>query len=693
MPRGNSASSTSEETSSSYETDTTDDDKGQGGYGMMGRYQPPGMGPGMFHPHHHHHHHHHPMGMMMGGGGGLESDITGETNSTELAARERARTLLLEFRETKMNLTNTTKALEDAQAENKRLNQVLYQQRMLFSQERTEFNTSREAWQRDKENMSLSIPEPAKKEMEGLSASLITCSREKVQIEEELRISGIELNEMERKYLSQESEIQVLREAVQVERERTENVLHPNTVISAPPAETSLHDKNVIEELRNEIKSLKESLRGQQSMMHTPQREPPIIQTVPIAMPVSPQAPAADYETLNHLNGEILYLRNQLHHYENQQGGSSGRGAIDNLMAKSEEAERYKQELHEKSAELERVIRDVRNHDSDIERSRDELRDAQDRIKQLQSIAAANRLHKQADDSGLFRANEKLRTDLQQSNDQTSSLKKQCAREERRHTSTRQKLESIIKEQDKVLTAIESLKDERKEARSEIKKLKKAEETNKTERSIITDELRSVKQQLLSYQLRNREHEQIRLETERQRDGLGIAVRHATDDNLHIDRERQRLQQNLQDQQSLFTRERQALETELHQRGAEKQKEQQQRLEQERARLSLEAKCEDLQLQVSSLTQYQLAPPEPVTPHKSLQSTVAPSSSTGDKGSDAATRVYVQSLAAQLTTKDRELHDLRSDMDALRLLVEHQTPTGRSHQPPSTSGSHRSGPL
>eukprot|EP01059_Diplonema_ambulator_P024490 TRINITY_DN4050_c1_g1_i6.p1 TRINITY_DN4050_c1_g1~~TRINITY_DN4050_c1_g1_i6.p1 ORF type:complete len:204 (+),score=2.06 TRINITY_DN4050_c1_g1_i6:186-797(+) len=194
MPRRKSISTETDSSGSESETETeteTATDASEGAY--RGHYPPPYM-----HPHHHHHHHmHHPsFGMGYGHphevspGMGIGSELTGDTNATELAARERARTLLLEFRETKMNLQNIQKALEASQAENEKLNQALYQQRMLFSKERSEFASQKETWNRSRAALEDTVPESAKNEINDLSNSIIQAAKEKAALIEDNNLRG-----------------------------------------------------------------------------------------------------------------------------------------------------------------------------------------------------------------------------------------------------------------------------------------------------------------------------------------------------------------------------------------------------------------------------------------------------------------------------------------------------------------------
>ena len=271
------------------------------GYMMPGMTHPGAMGhPAAGHPHpHHHHHHHHPQhvsfpGLPPGSNAGLaaggllagQSELTADTGTTEAAARERARVLLLEFRETKAALAGAQKALEQSQAENERLNDVLYQQRTLFNSERAEHEAAREAASRAHAAALDTVPEGVRAAAEAASASLVEANRARVEAEEDLRRALQEKEEgekshrdLERLYHMQDSEVQVLREAVEAEKERgAQAVTHVEQTCSERLRaaedgrfrEIDLENGRVISELMRERDGLRQQVADAEAAARQP---------------------------------------------------------------------------------------------------------------------------------------------------------------------------------------------------------------------------------------------------------------------------------------------------------------------------------------------------------------------------------------------------------------------------------------
>ena len=908
---GHSTTDDSDSSESDTETNTTDDDdrrQRRGGGRYPAGMPPPGM---MYPPHmHHHHHHHHMHHMHHNPYEQMSPNPVSDTDAsaTEMAARERARTLLLEFREAKASLTASQKAFETSQGENERLNQVLYQQRMLFSKERTEFQQQRDQWERERAAMASNVPEATQQHLDDMASSVIEANRDKVAVGEELRVSADKLSslekeykDLERLYLMQESEIQVLREALESEKEKaganmneveSKYVGKLKEVEEGTQRKLDLENSRVISELMRDNEELKrQAAAAREDAMEAAAEAKALMShahypATPTRMvPRSPQAmPSVDpmnLDLINRLSSEVGALRQQLSAAQNNPNENietqitnaqltrdkaalagenrSLRLELHQLKLSSleqsaesqedvserhvllEELRRLRSEIHQKDRnssgaqawrhhddkdfirkqinELRREIEDshtntleggrterelmslevtrlreevarsqkvqtamlqddrdkslallmteVRalkdengelrrqrglekdaterdttaildemrtlrrdlhaakgaseehhsqlkagevaalrqehqqreaNLQADVERLEGELAASQEGRRQLQSAAAAARLHRQADTNVLKEA-DRLRTQLAASEAKLQDAESSCAvasrqlqREEKRHLATRQRLESIVKEHDSVLSVLEKAKDEKQDLKTSARKAKKAADDAKTDTDGFVAENHALKQQLEYMKGKLKEAEQLRIEVERQRDGLGVAVRQASDNNYLaskkleqqeevLSHERLQLHSAMRQQEAEFVRQREILETELLRKDAT-------RGAIDPSEHLMRERYEDLERKVSLLMHQQhreQATPGPGTPRQSRHQAESPEQDVRSEqytlppqpSRQEATKV--RHLTEQLSTKDRELEGLRSEMDELRRLVE----AGMMSNPPS----------
>eukprot|EP00659_Diplonema_papillatum_P007953 gene7953-12204_t len=780
MPRRRPEASTSSTGSTETGTDASDDesesDGGRKG-GWPGGPRHPGMGPPGFygmappmHAHHMHHHHmaHMPYEMLQRGAGGIGagSDVTGDTNATELAARERARSLLLEFRETKQNLANVQKALDLSQTENERLNQVLYQQRMLFSKERSDFASQKEAWMRQAEALDAQVPPSAKQELEDLANSVIQANKEKAALAEELRLAKEkasaheqEHEELSRRYLSQESEIQVLREAVEAEKDKANSGIqhaehayeqqlqmtavelahqrdadHRDVVTNlvkeidllreelavmrmqrdsamadaqaahdrvyeltmkgagASPkaqgggeaADRSRHASDVVQKMAREVEQLRAKVAAAEAekelgLKSAAEREKQLLTAfrenlrsggrgdTPAAGTGSPpQTPRrhpqaqlleaevarlqADVEAANRRNNSLQDEIRRLSALEPERDSFRNRAAgleevvrrLSDDLANAETVAECRKVLSSTQPvnvltddlvdditgirrELQHKSHQLRRAEAEVTRLNSALDDVQARELELETSAVTTRLHSQADTAAVQRANQKLKqrvaeleVQLEDGPDELDTTRKQAAREERRHAATKAKLDAIIKEQHKVLSALEKARDEKTALKESLRE-------KKSELDAANTELASLRRRLAQ-------------------NGRDHVLTPVNVDNS-LDRS--------------------------HDIGARSAARDDERQSQERARMELESKCTQLERTLAEAKQQQLLqllggdrdasrthplPPPPDSPGTSMLG--------------FADRTNMHALATQLSQKDRELIDLRQEMDSLRAIVE-----------------------
>eukprot|EP00755_Sulcionema_specki_P005488 Sspe_Gene.32894::Locus_16107_Transcript_1_1_Confidence_1.000_Length_2798::g.32894::m.32894 len=780
MPRRGSSSSSSGSTSTSDYSDDSESESDESeesaepprtrpavptqGHPMMhGAWPGRGMPlpyPGMMHP-------------AMAGMAGLRpeaprsptgSEGTAETNSTELAARERARSLLLEFRETKLSLAAAQKALDVSQRENERLNQVLYEQRRLFAKERGAAVEREEQWKREKQQLQCELPDQAKIEMEELANSVIEISKEKAALAEELRLAREELEkhraqntDMNRAQRSQESEIQVLREALEAEKERADDGLRA----IENRYEARLHELEQAQQDSERMKAVESRKNALEEEVHTLEREVQVLrgeankaqmdahradeEVMAAKKAIESLAAELDRERERGAEREQYLLRVQVERDEALRAAQQERESGSALQQRLAEAEgkllatqqaldsiqAMQKETAERDAYLEQELQlrdnqqrqEVEQLVEQIQVLKDELAASQEKTRQMQSVAAVARLHRQADDANGQRMCEKLKRkidELQQrlveSDKEVAGLKKQVAKEERKHSATKARLEEaerghretqkqlqdIIADHEKVLNVVERLKDEKSSLKQQREQLKQSlgERANESaalarerdevrkDKVELQDEVRALRQQLTDLARANenmvqslREAEQRRLEVERQRDGLGNAVKSAADKNQReqaeirrrleeqeeaLAAERIALQEAMHRQEQLFAKERQALQE------AAQRREETARVEQDRDRLELQRKCYELEARLQAMERQGSPTIEQHHYHHRERDR--------DRDSDRdrehvepdkkEQRQHVHRLAGQLEDKDKELLQLRCEMDALRQIVE-----------------------